>query len=108
MAGGREELQVYSVGPVTVLGFGGREILDQIDIGSCRLKIVNLVKTHQVQTLAFDLTGVKLMPSGMLGLLASLRELGVVVELYNPSEDIQEVLQVTRLNELLTIRQLEE
>ena len=68
-------LQVYETGELTVVGFGGREILDQIDISACREEIVTLVEKHKCKVLAFDLAGVKLIPSGMLGLLASLRRM---------------------------------
>src|SRR5262245_18788246 len=98
-----EMFQVYQTGELTVVGFGGREILDQIDPSLFRAVIVALVHKHHCKTLAFDLAGVKLIPSGMLGLLASLRRMNVEVHLYNPSADIAEVLQVTRLNEVLPI-----
>ena len=100
-------LQIYSTGPMTVLGFGGREILDQLDIGACRSEIIALVKEHSTEKLAFDLTGVKLVPSGMLGLLASLRQLNVEVHVCNPSDDVREVLEVTKLDQILQVYDVE-
>ncbi len=101
-------LQIYSTGPMTVLGFGGREILDQLDIGACRKEIIALVKEHSTEKLAFDLTGgVKLVPSGMLGLLASLRQLNVEVHVCNPSDDVREVLEVTKLDQILQVYDVE-
>ncbi|MGQ0634478.1 MAG: STAS domain-containing protein [Planctomycetaceae bacterium] len=100
-------LEVYQTGELTVVGFGGREILDQIDLTLCRAEIVALVEKHGCKTLAFDLSGVKLIPSGMLGLLASLRRMNVEVHLYNPSADIAEVLQVTRLNEVMPVHHVD-
>ena len=100
-------LEVYETGPLTVVGFGGRQILDQIDISGCRDEIVALVEQHQCQVLAFDLTGVKLIPSGLLGLLASLRQMKIEVHLYNPSEDVAEVLAITRLNEVLQVHYID-
>ena len=96
-------LEIYSTGPMTVLGFGGHEILDQVDIGACRDEIIALVKQHDTKKLAFDLTGVKLVPSGMLGLLASLRQLKVEVHVCNPSDDVREVLEVTKLDQILQV-----
>ena len=55
---------------------------------------------------AFDLTGVRLVPSGLLGLLASLKKLGIEVHLYNPSNDVREVLEITRLDKLFKIHEL--
>jgi anti-anti-sigma factor len=100
-------LQVYQTGELTVVGFGGREILDQIDLSQCRAELTALVEQNQCRTLAFDLTGVQLIPSGMLGLLASLRKLNVEVHLYNPSADINEVLQVTRLCDVMPVHYID-
>jgi len=97
------QLEVYQTGPLTVVGFGGREVLDQIDLAACRSELLDLVRKHNCQTLAFDLKGVKLVPSGLLGLLAALRSNQVAVHLYNPSPDVREVLELTRLNTVFQV-----
>lgn len=102
-----EVLRVYETGPLTVVGFGGREILDQIDLTECRAEIVTLLEQNQCKVLAFDLTGVKYIPSGLLGLLASLRKLNVEVHLYNPSPDVREVLEVTKLDSILKLHDIQ-
>jgi len=107
MSEDRPILEVYEAGKTTVLGFGGREILEQINIADCRREIADLVKKFDCTTLAFDLTGVKLIPSGMLGLLASLREFGVEVQIFNPSDDIREVLEITQLDEVLSVQNVD-
>jgi anti-anti-sigma factor len=99
-------LSVYKTGPLTVVGFGGQEVLDQVDIGACRNEILNLVAQHGCQVLAFDLTGVKLIPSGMLGLLASLRKQNIEVQLYNPSPDVREVLEITKLDQVMQVQDI--
>src|SRR5215216_1113513 len=96
-------LSVYKTGPLTVVGFGGQEVLDQVNIAVCRSEIMGLVEQYKSEVLAFDLTGVKLIPSGLLGLLASLRNQGVKIQLYNPSEDVMDVLQVTHLDKVLEV-----
>jgi anti-anti-sigma regulatory factor len=50
---------------------------------------------------------VKLVPSGMLGMLASLGRLGVEVFVFNPSEEIREVLEITRLDSVLQVRNVD-
>jgi anti-sigma B factor antagonist len=100
-------LEVYQTGELTVVGFGECEILDQIDLSQCRSEIVGLVEKHGCKTIAFDLSGVKLIPSGMLGLLTSLRRMNVEVHLYNPSPDVAEVLTVTRLADVLPIHYID-
>lgn len=103
----KDIFQVYQTGELTVVGFGGREILDQIDLSACRAEIMALVEQHKCRTLAFDLSGVKLIPSGMLGLLASLRKANIEVHLYNPSPDVAEVLQITRLADVMPIHYID-
>jgi anti-sigma B factor antagonist len=75
-------------------------------LAECRKEIVQLLELHRCTTLAFDLTGVKYIPSGMLGLLASLRRMEIEVHLYNPSSDVREVLKITGLNRLFRVHEL--
>lgn len=100
-------LQVYHAGPLCVAGFGGRDILDTFSVKDIRDELLELVKEHHCETLAIDLTGVKLIPSGMLGLLASMRDLNIELHLYNPSEDIREVLEITKLNQFMQLHAVE-
>jgi anti-sigma B factor antagonist len=96
-------LQVYEAGPTTVVGFCGEEILDEISLANCRSEIIDLLKKNDCKVLAFDLTGVTFIPSSLLGLLSSVRQMGVEVHLYNPSPDVQEVLSVTHLDRVMPI-----
>lgn len=98
-------LEVFKSGEITVVGFGDREILDQINLAACREQLELLIQQCNTKTLAFDLSGVRLIPSGMLGLLASLRDTGVTIQLFNPSEDVTEVLEITKLNRLFEIKE---
>ncbi len=103
----RPKLQVYQTGEVTVLGFGGQEILQQLDLSECRQQITELVKQCGCKTLAFDLSGVRLVPSGLLGLLTSLRDLGVDVQIFNPSDDVREVLEITKLDQVIKVQEVD-
>ena len=100
-------LEVYEAGPLTVVGFGGREILDEVSVANCRQELLKLVEEHDCRELAFDLTGVKLIPSGLLGVLASFRQQGVGVRLYNPSEDVRDVLSTTKLDSVMQVHDIE-
>jgi anti-sigma B factor antagonist len=100
-------LNVYQTGKVTVVSFVSAELLDQVVVTECREEIADLIKEHHCEVLAFDLTGVKLVPSGMLGMLASLGRLGVEVFVFNPSEEIREVLEITRLDSVLQVRNVD-
>lgn len=100
-------LEVYQAGELTVIGFGGKEVLDNMNVAECRDELVELIRDHHCHTLAFDLTRVRLIPSGLLGLLASIRKQGVDVHLYNPSSDIREVLEITKLDQVLQLHDLD-
>lgn len=100
-------LTVYEAGKLTVVGFGGQDILDNVNLGACRDELVALIQEHKTEVLAFDLTGVKLVPSGMLGLIASIKQLEISVHVYNPSEDIRDVLEVTHLDKIVEIHEVE-
>lgn len=100
-------LEVYQAGELTVIGFGGKEVLDNMNVAECRDELVELIRDHHCKTLAFDLTRVRLIPSGLLGLLASIRKQGVDVHLYNASDDIREVLEITKLDQVLELHSVE-
>ena len=100
-------LEVYQAGELTVMGFGGREVLDDLNVAECRDELVGLIRDNDCKVLAFDLTRVRLIPSGLLGLLASIRKQGVEVHLYNPSADIREVLEITKLDQVLQLHALD-
>ncbi len=99
-------LKVYSVGPVTVLGFAGQDVPSEFNVAHYRAAISDLLKISNSSTVAFDLTGVRLVPSGMLGLLVSLTRipnLPLTVQIFNPSADVREVLAITKLNRMIEI-----
>jgi anti-sigma B factor antagonist len=96
-------LEVYEAGELTVVGFGGKEVLDQVNVAECRDELVGLIRQHDCRSLAIDLTGVKILPSGLLGLMASIHRLGVEVHLYNACDEIVDVLEITKLNQVLQL-----
>ena len=100
-------LQVYESGPLTVVGFGGQDVPDEVSIAAYREQLFALVEDQATETISFDLTGVKLMPSGMLGLLVSLKRRGLNVELFNASNDVVDVLNTTRLSQLFDLRDVD-
>ena len=102
-------LKVYSVGPTTVLGFDGQDVPSEFNAAHYRAAMSDLLIANDSKSVAFDLTGVKLVPSGLLGLLVSLKqldELSPTVQIFNPSNDVKEVLQITKLNTLIEVHEL--
>jgi hypothetical protein len=100
-------LKVYQTGELTVVGFGGQDVPDEVCIAGYREQLFKMVEEHKCKVLAFDLTGVTLVPSGMLGVLTSLRSKVEQIELYNASKDIKEVLQMTKLDQLFSIKDVD-
>ena len=102
----RNALQVYQTGPTTVIGFGGGDVLDDLNVAAFREQMFALLEQTDCKLLGVDLTGVKLVPSGLLGLLTSIRRRGIEVHIYNPSSDVREVLRVTNLERLMPIHEV--
>ena len=103
-------LKVYSAGEVTVLGFGGSDVPSEFNAAHYRAAISDLVKAHHSSIVAFDLTGVRLVPSGMLGLLVSLTRiegLPLTVQVFNPSKEGREVLSITKLNRMIEVHEID-
>lgn len=100
-------LHVYEAGELMVLGFAGRDVPSSFNVAHYREAILELVKLHDTKSIAFDLTGVRLVPSGILGLWASLHQQDIGVQVYNPSEDISEVLEITKLNQFIETKQVD-
>ena len=100
------ELEIYEAGELTVIGFGGAKVLDDINLAQCRDEIAEMIRRYGCKTLAFDLTGVRLVPSGLLGVLASIKRQGVEVHLYNASDDIREVMEITKLDKVFQLHEI--
>ena len=106
MAVRRDTIDVYRAGPLTVVGFGDRDALD-LSVVACQSELSQVLRDSNCHTLAVDLTGVRLVASGMLGVFASIQRRGVRVLLFNPSPDLVEVLEITKLDRLLPIHRVE-
>ncbi len=100
-------LHVYEAGDLIVLGFAGQDVPSNFNVAHYREAIIELANAHNASRIAFDLTGVRIVPSGILGLWASLNKQGIKIDVYNPSEDIREVLEITKLNQLITVKEVD-
>jgi anti-sigma B factor antagonist len=98
--------EVYQAGTLTVIGFGKRDLPSDANIADCRDALIQLLHQNQCTGLAIDLTSVRTIPSGLLGVLASIHKLGIEVHLFNPSDDIREVISVTKLSQILHLHDL--
>lgn len=95
--------KVYARGALTVVGFGGQPLPDVLCLSQYRPALERLLADVQCKILAIDLSGIPIIPSGLLGLLTSFGKSGIEVQLHNTSKDIQEVLELTKLNTVIQI-----
>ena len=105
--GSEAVLQVYQAGELTVVGFGNKDVPSEICIAEYRDSLIKLLAEHRCRVLAVDATGVSMMPSGVLGLLSTLRKKVDRLEIYNPSRDVLATLRLTRLDTLMEIHEVE-
>jgi anti-anti-sigma regulatory factor len=97
-------LTITRDGPHLIIGFNGLEFPDEVSIGRCREQVFQLLdRSPDCQRLTFDVTTVKILPSAMLGLMASVKKRGLEVEVLNPSDFVQAALRVTKLNTVVTV-----
>ena len=97
-------LTVYEAGKFTVVGFGGVDVPDDVSIDSCREQLFRLVEEQGCEAITFDLTGVRMIPSGIVGLLVSLKAHGLQVVLFNASNEVQAVLERMKLASMFELR----
>jgi anti-anti-sigma factor len=99
----RSRLQVIELGPRTVIGFGGADLRPEHVLGQYLNEISELIATSRCSELSFDLTGVSAVPSGFLGLMASVLKKGVAVSVKNASKEVREVLALTNFDRLVKV-----
>ena len=106
MLGGmnRDLLTTRKDGATLILGLNGVEVPDESLVARYTAQVLRLLQEYpECQVLSFDVTKVQILPSAMLGLLATVRKRGRDVEVHNPSNFIQEALRVTKLTNFVTV-----
>lgn len=97
-------LSLVRDGDRAIVSFNSTDVPDEVCVAVYRTQLLKFVQESDCNVLAFDLTGIKILPSGMLGLLVTLKKRGLEIELLNPVVDIVEVLRITKLNSLFTVK----
>ena len=98
-------LKIYHTGAITVVGFGGRPLNHRVDFSPYRHVLNDLIKRSRCRVLAVDLAGVREVPAGMLGVLASIRKLVDRIEIHNPSAIARETLTAMQMGSLFDIHE---
>ena len=97
---------VFKTGKLTVIGFDGKHLDDPNGVAECRNRLLEIADSQACEDLVVDLMDVGIVSSWVLGVLAAVEKRGVEVHLYHPSDEIQGVLDVTRLRQLMNVRHL--
>jgi hypothetical protein len=84
--------------------FIDKDVPDETQVAAYRLQLLNFIQRTGCRDLTFDLEGLKLLPSRMLGFFLTLKNEGHDIELVNVSPFIQDIFQVTKLACFVTIR----
>jgi anti-anti-sigma regulatory factor len=92
-----EILEISSKDNEAVVRFRSLEFPNELVLEQCRADLEEYLKSHPCELLTFDLKGVVIIPSTMLGLFLTFRQRGIRIRILNPSEHVIAVLQVTKL-----------
>ena len=96
-------LRIYNAENPVVLGFGGQDVPGDFNAAHYRDSINDLIAGSETKAVSFDLTGVRIVPSGMLGLWVSLTQSGIAISVYNPNKDVRDVLSITKLDRMIAV-----
>lgn len=69
----------------------------------CRRELDAWLEANDCGVLTFDLDGVAIIPSTMLGLFLTYRQRGLRIRIVNPSEHVVAVLEITRLTSKIEV-----
>lgn len=97
-------LEVYEKGKRLIVGFGRQTVPDDHCLALYREQIRDLIKEHGSTEVAFDLKAFKKIQSGTLGLIASVRNEGVKVYVFNVSPEVREVFELSNLDQVIEMR----
>ena len=93
---------LYRHGEVTVIGWGGKgEVTAHPE--DFLTEAADLAGGANAAVLAVDLGGVKTFPPGLLGGLRSVLGRGIRVLLFDPTDDVREILKISGLDDLLPV-----
>ena len=85
------------------VGFNYKDIPDEIRVGKYRAQLNDFVKCTGCKSLTFDLAGIKILPSRMIGFFVSLKNEGHDIELLDLEPAVQDIFRITKLGPMFTI-----
>jgi hypothetical protein len=101
-------LVVRQPGKRTVVGFRQDAFEQSLDVSGFHRELAELIQEHAREDLSFDLAGVQVLPSAILAEMVILHRRGIALSVFHVSAPIHETLRVTRLDQLIRMRDGEE
>jgi anti-anti-sigma factor len=95
--------QFLEIGRLTVITVNPEGVNEFERFQQCRDELLPILKKAGCHVVRFDIGGIPFLASGVLGLLVTLRKIGVEVQIQNASQHVRDVLHVTKLDELLEV-----
>jgi hypothetical protein len=86
-----------------VIEFRDKRPPDESQVVAYRQQLLNFVAMTGCHDLTFNLHGINLVPSRMLGLFLELKKTGHDIELVNVSPFVQDIFRVSKLESFVTI-----
>jgi hypothetical protein len=97
-------LSLAQTGNRVLVGFNYKDMPDETRVAGYRAQLLDFVQRTSCKSLTFDMQGIKIIPSRMLGFFVSLKNEGHDIELVDMEQGVQDVLRVTKLAQMFTIR----
>jgi anti-anti-sigma factor len=94
---------VREAGRLTVVRVNPEGVTDYERFEHCRDELAAILKNAECKVVRFDVEGIPFLASGVLGLLVSMRNAGVDIQIQNATEHVRDVLKVTRLDQLVEV-----
>jgi len=97
-------LNLSHSGDRILVGFNYKDMPDETRVARYRAQLLDFVKRTNCKSLKFDMKGIKIVPSRMLGFFVSLKNEGHDIELVDLEQAVQDIIRITKLAPMFTIR----
>jgi anti-sigma B factor antagonist len=98
-------LRVVKTGRHCIFGFDAVDWPPEHVVSQYLDQITALIRESDCSELSFDMKEMRSVPSGFLGLIASIRKQGVQVSLQNACREVREVLALANLDRFIQVRE---
>ncbi|HEV3298720.1 MAG TPA: STAS domain-containing protein [Planctomycetaceae bacterium] len=95
--------QVRETGRLSLVRVNPEGVTDFERFEQCRDELLTILKEAGCIVVRFDVEGIPFLASGVLGLVVSMRNAGVDIQIQNASEHVRDVLRITRLDQLVEV-----